>query len=135
MNIAVEPTAAEERTLGLFVRNQLNAGNPMLAPRVTERLFAARQAALARHVAPTVALSAAGIGHIGRGWFESGLRPALFTGALIVALMAGTHLMSIQHIESQEDIDTALLSDTLPLTAYLDSGFQTWLADSAQQQH
>lgn len=131
MNLT-SPTELDERTLGLFVRHQLNASLPQLAPGTSMRLFEARQIALKHHKAPAAALSAAGIGQISRSWIEDRLRPALMAGALIAALSAGNHLMTLQHIENQEDIDAALLSDDLPISAYLDNGFQSWLADSSQ---
>lgn len=122
----------DERAVGLFVRHQLNASLPGISSRASTRLFEARQAALQHHMAPAAVLSAAGFGQISRGWMEGKLRPVLMAGILVAALSAGNHLMSVQHMENQEDIDAALLSDDLPISAYLDSGFQTWLADSSQ---
>ncbi len=122
----------DERAVGLFVRHQLNAGLPGISGRAATRLFEARQAALLAHTAPSGALSVAGFGQISRSWMEGKLRPVLMAGILVAALSAGNHLMSVQHMENQEDLDAALLSDDLPISAYLDSGFQTWLADSSQ---
>ena len=47
---------------------------------------------------------------------------ALTTGVL------GTYYWSeLQQIEENEEIDSALLADDLPINAYLDHGFHTWL--------
>jgi hypothetical protein len=127
------PNELDERAIGLFVRNQLNASLPQLATAASTRLFEARQLALRHQTSPVATLSAAGIGQLGRNWVEGKLRPMLMAGALIAALSAGNHLMTLQHIENQEDIDAALLSDDLPISAYLDNGFQSWLADSSRQ--
>lgn len=122
----------DEREVGLFVRHQLNAGIQQLEPRVSKRLFAARQKALKRHSQPVAALSLAGFGQISRSGSINWLRPVMLAGVLVMALTAGNHLMSVQHIENQEEIDAALLSDNLPISAYLDTGFQSWLADSSR---
>ncbi|NSL56473.1 DUF3619 family protein [Uliginosibacterium aquaticum] len=124
---------AAERELGLFVRNQLNAGTAQLDVPVTERLFAARQAALAGLPTQAGELSLASVGRSGWSWLEERLRPLAMAFGLVLVLLAGNQTLSLQHIESQEDIDSALLSDELPIDAYLDRGFQSWLADSSRQ--
>jgi len=39
-------------------------------------------------------------------------------------------MTAVQQIDEIEELDSALLSDDLPIDAYLDSGFVAWLRDS-----
>lgn len=128
-----EPQALDERAAGLLVRHQLNASLSRLPARTTERLFEARQRALSRQRVHAAALAAPGFGQIQLSGIGSMLRPVLMAGILVVALSAGNQFVLHQHQENQEDIDAALLSDDLPISAYLDNGFQSWLADSSRQ--
>ena len=122
-----------ERELGLLVRNQLNAGLDSLSTHQAERLFKARQAALSRYPAKEARLTLATLGHSSLVWCEEKLRPMLMAGALLLAILAGNQLLDQQHESELEDIDVALLSDELPISAYLDHGFQSWLADSSRR--
>lgn len=128
----IPDTPLDERELGLFVRHQLNAGLNALDDARAERLFAARQAALSHYPARTGGLSLAGMGHSGWVWWSDKLQPLLVASLLVLALLGGNQLMSQQRLEDLEDIDSALLSDELPIGAYLDNGFQSWLADSSR---
>lgn len=127
-----DPQALDERAVGLLVRHQLNASLSRLPTRSTERLFEARQRALGRQRVHLAALSAPGFGQVRLGGIGELLRPVLMAGILIAALTAGNQFVASQHQENQEDIDAALLSDELPISAYLDNGFQSWLADSSR---
>lgn len=122
-----------ERELGLLVRHQLNASLNELSKSHTERLFAARQAALNRYPARQAELSLATLGRDGLVWCEEKLRPFIYASALVLTLLAGNQMLDQQREADLEDIDTALLSDELPIGAYLDQGFQSWLADSSRQ--
>ena len=53
--------------------------------------------------------------------------------ALASAILCGNALMSAQRSDDLEDLDSALLSDDLPINAYLDKGFHSWLADTSLQ--
>jgi len=126
------PQLGDERELGLFVRHQLNAGLSTLDKHQADRLFAARQIALRRYPKHQTELAFAGLGRHSWNSLEYGLRPTLIAGALILALFFGSQTISQQHVDALEDLDSALLSDSLPLNAYLDRGFQSWLASSSQ---
>ena len=125
------------------LRRALDESAASLPSATTVRLSAARKAALARKKAEPVlvrapALAAAGVGAI--GGVPGGLpaprrRSALARFALawpLAALVVG--LFAIAYVEDQQrtaelaDIDAAMLSDDLPLTAYLDHGFNAYLS-------
>jgi hypothetical protein len=121
-----------EREIGLFIRRKLNATTAELDAKLTDRLFLARQAALA--VQPAIA-SRRVASHVGSGllaWSTENFRPFAVATVLVLTLMSGNYMMSAQHISEMEEIDSALLADDLPINAYLDSGFGSWLADSSQ---
>ncbi len=125
------------------MRRALDESAASLPSATTARLTAARKAALARKKAEPVlvrvpSLAAAGVGAAGMAALPGGLPPrrrsafARFALAWpLAALVAG--LFAIAYFEDQQrtaelaDIDAAMLSDDLPLTAYLDHGFNAYL--------
>lgn len=100
-----------------------------LPPGVTEKLAAAREKALAvQRPEPAPALQWADnvLGSLG-GWGGLSLRVVLPTVLLAAGVLS---IYAWQQNETQieiEEIDAKLLSDDLPLEAYLDRGFQDWL--------
>jgi hypothetical protein len=127
------------------VRHALNEQLDDLPASTTDRLAQARKLALARkkaHVdvpltvrAPKAELATAG----GLGGFLS--QPFSWLGRMSVALpmlllVAG--LVGVYHYEEQQriadlaELDAAVLSDELPLSAYLDHGFNAYLTQSEQ---
>lgn len=122
-----------EREIGLLVRENLNQGSALLPAPTAERLFAARQAALARHTALQDQRTLLGAGHHVLVWCEDRARPLLFALGLALALACGPLLLQLPGRADHEALDTALLTDELPIDAYLDSGFHSWLADSARR--
>lgn len=120
-----------EREFGQSIRHQLNNGLTQLDKPITERLHSARQAALAG--VPTPQLALIGAGRHTLVWCEDHLRPFLMAAGLAIAILCGNYLMSAQRLDELEDIDSALLSDDLPIGAYLDQGFHSWLADTSSQ--
>ena len=124
----------DEREIGLLVRESLNHSTASLPAPATERLFAARQAALARHTAIQDQPSLLGAGRHVLAWCEDRARPLLFALGLALALAGGPFVLQLPN--SDDDLvalDTALLTDELPIDAYLDSGFHSWLADSSRR--
>ncbi|PAT00900.1 MAG: hypothetical protein BSR46_00380 [Candidatus Dactylopiibacterium carminicum] len=115
------------------MRHHLNTGNATLSGDTTERLFAARQTALARHAALGAELATVSAGRHVLVWCADQARPVLFALGLVAALAVSNLWLAPQQPASDlEAIDTALLTDELPLDAYLDSGFRAWLAESSQ---
>jgi hypothetical protein len=117
-----------EQQFGNKVRLALNQGLRMDA-RVTERLRAAREQALARprpEPAPAYAWADNVLGRFD-GW--GGLSLKVFLPlALVVAGLAGVYTwQQNQRAAEVEELDARLLTDDLPIDAYLDRGFQNWL--------
>lgn len=120
-----------EQQFGLKIRHKLNMGNAALDASTTDRLFKARQLALSRHTA-SAELSLAGLGRHLFSFGEDYWRPAAAAIALIAALMCGDYITSVQRAAELEEVDSALLADDLPINAYLDRGFDTWLNSSGR---
>lgn len=53
--------------------------------------------------------------------------------ALLFALAGTAYWQILQQEDDNEEIDSLLLSDDLPINAYLDKGFDAWLTHSSQQ--
>lgn len=124
----------DEREFARLIRHTLNTGMAELDKPVCDRLFAARQAALARHAERVGELSLAGFGRHTWTWCEDNLRPFLVAASLVVAVVCSNYVVSVQRISDLEDIDSAVLADDLPINAYLDTGFHSWLAGTSSSQ-
>jgi hypothetical protein len=117
-----------EQELGRKVAQRLEAGLDDIAPRWRYRLQAARAAALARAQDRTLSLApqsdtlAAGLG-------RRLLAPALALVLLLAGVLYWQQAQRVQHSSYADnaDVDTDLLIDELPVTAYLDHGFEIWL--------
>lgn len=131
----------QERNFGYKVRHALNDQLDNLPASTTDRLASARQAALARKKkdAPLHVLvgQRALAGNTG-GTFSNQHPWYARLGFLlpIVILVAG--LIGIVQYEKQQrinetvDIDTAMLTDDLPVVAYADHGFNAYLEKRAE---
>lgn len=109
------------------VRRVLDDSCAELPRDVTEKLFRARQLALARH--PTVQGELAFAGGRARGRFEiRGQLGAWLLAVLIAAAAVQTsYWRGLQRSADAEEVDSSLLADDLPIAAYLDTGFDAWL--------
>jgi len=140
MSTALE---TNEKSFVRALRRALDESAAQLPASHTDRLAAARRAALARKKAEpqfvrvaSPSLAAAGVpGGPGATPDAPRRRSRLSRFALawpLAALVAG--LFAIAYVEDQQrtaelaDIDAAMLSDDLPLTAYLDHGFNAYLS-------
>lgn len=122
-----------ELDLAYRIARRLDAGTEQLSPYQRERLFAARQGALARRRVSPSLLSLAGIGHITHDILLPQLR-LLLTAMLLSACVLGSYYWNtMEQAAENEEVDVALLSDDLPPNAYLDHGFDTWLKGSISQ--
>jgi hypothetical protein len=128
---------------GLRVAARLSAGLPDLPYDVAERLRASRVQAVGRRkverVAPATGALPVGGGQLalgpldeGLGWFTR-LASLLPLVALVVGLM--TIHSGLEELAADEiaEVDTALLTDDLPPSAYADTGFLQYLKTDASR--
>jgi hypothetical protein len=120
----------EELQFAHKVRHVLYQGTDTLDASIAARLHAARNAALDHQRQPAALLSLAGIGHLTADFFRSSLAPTVLAFALVIGAAGALYVDDIVQSDETEEIDSALLSDELPINAYLDDGFQAWV-DSA----
>ena len=119
------------------VRHALNDHLDTLPAATTDRLAAARKAAIARKKAhaPVNLAQRQLAGNIGALFsFNSlGRLSVVLPLLVLVAGLAGIYQYEEQQrIAETAELDAAVLSDELPLTAYLDQGFNAYLAQRGQ---
>jgi hypothetical protein len=117
------------------VRHFLNQAITV-SPRAAERLRRAREQALARQrpePAPALAWADNVVGELG-GWSGLALRVLLPLALLAGSGAALYHWQQNQRAAEVEEIDSLLLTDDLPIDAYLDRGFQNWLKKQAAEE-
>lgn len=116
-----------EAEFGYKARQVLNQGTERLDGRVAARLHEIRQAALARQRQPLALLRLAATGH----WLDFDLGRQARSLIAVLALTAGAagtyYWNAFSQAQEFEEIDSALLADELPPSAYLDKGFHAWL--------
>lgn len=121
------------------IRRVLDQGTDQLPLRVTERLHAARQQALAKvmEVPARTGQSAARAApyRAGEPGTSLSLRWQLGAMAASLMLMAGVFVLvdtikEEQSVEELAEVDSALLTDDLPLDAYADRGFGVYLVNT-----
>jgi hypothetical protein len=125
-----------EHELARRIVRHLDYGIEQIGPATRERLLAARKAALSHYrerPAPVAALAWAGqaIARVMHGRFASG-RYLIAISALVIALVGVARWQSTAPVAELAEIDTALLSGELPINAYLDKGFDSWLKRSSR---
>ena len=109
------------------LRQLLNQGTPV-RPEVAQALQRARETALERQrpePAPALAWADNVVGDV--GWGGLALRVLV---PLVLLIASGAALYTWQQNQRAaelEEIDAQLLTDDLPIDAYLDRGFQNWL--------
>ena len=117
------------------IRQILNQGS--LDARVAAKLRAARELALSRQrpePQPAFRPAVRWAGNVlGEGWSWGGLsaRVLLPVVALAVAAVGIYRWQENQRLAEVVEIDSQLLTDDLPIDAYLDRGFQNWLKKRA----
>lgn len=123
---------SEDRELGSKIAGRLNESLDALPPRVAQRLAVARAKAVARFSE----VSATPTGTAGSGllqWLSRFGPPRLLAPVLglVLALVIMLYWQESQHPElsyaDNADLDAQMLADELPVTAYLDQGFEIWL--------
>jgi hypothetical protein len=116
------------------IRQQLNSGLQKLDDDQLERLKAAREKALAVQKQPAANPVFAAAGHFFRFHFD-GMRTRHILSALAVAVALAfyAHWQAEQLIDDLSNVDSALLSEDLPVEALLDKDFDKWLKSSNSQ--
>ncbi|WLE60125.1 DUF3619 family protein [Burkholderia plantarii] len=132
----------KELEFALKIRRALDERAATLPPPAADRLAAARRAALARKkpdaglvLVPALAGAGAGAGSLGlaRGpaprpvSLARRIARALPLAVLLAGIAGIAYWENLQHTAELADIDAAMLSDDLPLNAYLDHGFNAYL--------
>ena len=121
-----------ENDLARRIVAQLDRSLAELPPSIAQKLQAARAAAVARY--------RPGSSSPGQSWADrllgsQGLRQGLAVRlvlpvAIVIASITGIiYWQTSSHYE--EELDTGLLAGDLPLHAYIDPGFETWLAHTS----
>jgi len=121
-----------ENDLARRIVAQLDRSLAELPPSIAQKLQAARAAAVARY--------RPGSSSPGQFWADrllgsQGLRQGLAVRlvlpvAIVIASLTGIiYWQTSSHYE--EELDTGLLAGELPLHAYIDPGFETWLTHTS----
>lgn len=125
-----------EERFAYRIRQGLNHGLRDISPSVSRRLEAARHHALehqkqSARQSSLVSANGAPMDHID---FRLGdrARQALAIGALLVGMLIAVYWQGHQYVDDLADVDSALLSDSMPPDAFLDKGFAAWLNSSSE---
>lgn len=144
-NYQQQRTEILQNRFGLRVAARLTVGAAGLPHDIGERLRVARQQALAERLQPkpvaglrTAAAAAApgpavslGFGDEALGWWGR-LASIAMVLALVVGLVAINVAQDDDRTTELADLDSALLTDDLPLEAYADPGFLRYLKAGTQ---
>lgn len=127
----------EDINLAYKVRHALNENLDALPPEITNRLNSARNVALSRkksdaplrvfNIRSVLTGNVANVTNRHFFWLRK-IGLALPLLAFIIGLTGIYEFEQQQHIFETAEIDAAVLSDELPLIAYLDHGFNAYLA-------
>ena len=127
--------AMNEPQFASRIRQILNQGLQLNAT-TAQKLRAAREAALSRQrpePTPVLAWADSAFGN-GSGWAGVSARVLLPALALVVAAFGIYRWQESQRLAEVVEIDSQLLTDDLPIDAYLDRGFQNWLKRQTAEQ-
>ncbi len=124
-----------EHQFGNKVRQVLNRGLRGVDAEVERRLRAARELALSRQRPERAAglAWANGAGRFG-AWSALALYVLVPLAVLLVGAAGVYNWQQNQRIAELEELDSQLLTDDLPIDAYLDRGFQNWLKKTSAEQ-
>jgi len=118
----------KETQFAYKVRQHLNRGLHELRPETVSRLAAARERALERQKARAAQSVLAGAGGFFQYHFENyRLKQIVLSLALVASVVCSTFWLADQRVKELGAIDSALLANDLPLAAFTDKGFDTWL--------
>ena len=117
------------------IRQQLNRGAHDIRPDTLDRLALARQAALT-HQKQTVAHSIlATAGNLFSFRFNNfHYTQAVLAVIILLGVLFSSSWVTDQRAQELGDIDSAILSDELPIGAFTDKGFAAWLDNKSSSQ-
>ena len=125
-----------EQELAKKVVQYLDYGVDHLEPGVRERLAVARRTALSQYrEKPATVLGLAWAGPAAVWLTEHRVYSArllIAAAALVLATVGVVYWQSTRPANGLTDIDLNLLTDELPINAYLDKGFDSWLKRSSR---
>ncbi len=125
-----------EQELADKIVHHLNRGLGAIKQGTSYQLQSARQRALDRYrEAPQPLFGMAWAGDAAFRVTESryfNTRSLLALGLLILSLVAATYWQIVTQSNDIAEIDASLLTDELPINAYLDNNFEAWAKRSSQ---
>jgi hypothetical protein len=125
----------QEDELASRIARLLDEGSEGVGAAQRDRLAAARKLALSRHQARTApAWAPAWAGAFSR-WTEQsvlGVRYVIPFAALVLGLLGVVYVHTGSVSSDIADIDVGLLTDELPISAFLDQGLDSWLKRSSR---
>ena len=111
-----------------FVTQHLDAGARVIGQAPRERLKLARQAAIGRQRRASEARFA---GVVGLFNFDLYARRALMKSAALLIITIGVaYWHATDYIVKLEELDSAILTDEMPMDVITDKGFDAWLKSS-----
>lgn len=114
------------------IRQALEHSAMSLDSAIVARLAAARNEVLNHQKVSVTRLSMAGVGSgEGDAWLHRSRR-LIALAALTLGIVGTYYWNAFEQADENEEIDSALLADDLPIDAYTDHGFQAWLEHSSQ---
>ena len=122
-----------EHELARKIVRVLDHGVDQLESATRERLLAARNVALSQYrEKPEAVFGLVWAGQAGRLTERRQFNPRFMVAlaALLLALAGIAYWQSTGPVNDYAEIDSNLLTDELPLNAYLDKGFDSWLKRS-----
>ena len=113
-----------------FVKQHLDSGLGKINREQRERLKSARALALSRQTRRSEARLAglAGVFHIDL----IGQRALLKMATVLAFSIGGAYLHAQTYIGGLEEVDSAILTDEMPMDVITDKGFDAWLRSSAE---
>ena len=124
-----------EQHFAYKVRQHLNLGLHELRPETTRRLAAARENALAhqKQIVSQPALVTAVGSFIQHHADNLHIKQAVTALVLLLCIVCSTFWIADERVTELGAIDSALLADELPIGAFTDKGFATWLKRSSSE--
>lgn len=117
----------EEADFAGRIRGLLDQGTTSLDDKVSIRLYEARCDALRHHASPVAVMGLAGVGHVLGTALHNHYRGILAFIALMIGALGVQVWQNAQEAAELAEIDSELLSDEVPPSAYTDQGFMEWL--------